>query len=77
MKKKKKFNIRRAIVITVSILFSFRFIDYMEKSLNISEFWSLIIGIAIAGILAGTGVFLVDYFSKKSEKTNKQENSNP
>ncbi len=77
MKKKKKFNIMRGVAIMVAILFSFRFMDYMDKLLQLSDFWSTIIGMSIAGFLAGTGVFLINYFSKKSDKTNKCEDSNP
>ena len=68
MKKKRKFNVMRAIAIMVAILVSFRVIDYMDKSLNISEFWSIIIGMSVSGLLAGTGVFLVNYFSKRLNK---------
>ena len=74
MNKKKKFNMWNAIVIAGAIIFSFRVIDYAEKILNLSEFWSLIIGMAIAGILAGTGVFLVGYFSKRLIKKEKINN---
>jgi hypothetical protein len=73
MEKKKNFNIMNAIIIAGAILVSFLVIDYANESLGILGSRPLIIGMAIAVILAGAGVFLVAYRSKRSNKKNNKK----
>ena len=65
MKKNKKFDIKDGIVIMFAVIFALKLEKHLHKSLGLSYFEHTIVGILITGIIAGMGIFLVNYFSKK------------